>query len=331
MKIVFMGTPDFARCALEKIIEAGHEVVLVVTQPDKPKGRSGELQVSDVKALALEHNLPVFQPVKIKQPEHVAYLKSIEADIYVVAAFGQILSQEILDIPKYGCVNIHASLLPEYRGAAPIQQSIIDGKKETGVTIMQMAAGMDTGDILIQKTIPIEENETGGGLFDKLSILGAELIVEALPLIEAGKLTPVPQDEAKATKCGKLSKDMGRIDFSKDAETIRNLVRGLNPWPSAFTSLEGKMLKIWSAKALDEEDFDAVYGGQESEEDFAARQQLVKESAYGAIAAVSKDSFAVLTDGGYLQILEVQLEGKKRMDVKSFLLGNKIKLGLRLG
>ena len=331
MKIVFMGTPDFARCALEKIIEAGHEIVLVVTQPDKPKGRSGELQVSDVKALALEHNLPVFQPVKIKEADHVAYLKSIEADIYVVAAFGQILSQEILDIPKYGCANIHASLLPEYRGAAPIQQSIIDGKKETGVTIMQMAAGMDTGDILIQKTIPIEENETGGGLFDKLSILGAELIVEALPLIEADKLTPVPQDEAKATKCGKLSKNMGRIDFSKDAETIRNLVRGLNPWPSAFTSLEGKMLKIWSAKALDEEDFDAVYGGQESEEDFAARQQLVKESAYGAIAAVSKDSFAVLTDGGYLQILEVQLEGKKRMDVKSFLLGNKIKLGLRLG
>ncbi len=331
MKIVFMGTPDFARCALEKIIEAGHEVVLVVTQPDKPKGRSGELQVSDVKALALEHNLPVFQPVKIKEPEHVAYLKSIEADIYVVAAFGQILSQEILDIPKYGCVNIHASLLPEYRGAAPIQQSIIDGKKETGVTIMQMAAGMDTGDILIQKTIPIEENETGGGLFDKLSILGAELIVEALPLIEAGKLTPVPQDEAKATKCGKLSKDMGKIDFSKDAETIRNLVRGLNPWPSAFTSLEGKMLKIWSAKALDEEDFDAVYGGQESEEGFAVRQQLVKDNAYGSIAAVGKDSFAVLTEGGYLQILEVQLEGKKRMDAKSFLLGNRVKVGLRLG
>lgn len=331
MKIVFMGTPDFARCALEKIIEAGHEVVLVVTQPDKPKGRSGELQVSDVKALALEHNLQVFQPVKIKQPEHVAYLKSIEADIYVVAAFGQILSQEILDIPKYGCVNIHASLLPEYRGAAPIQQSIIDGKKETGVTIMQMAAGMDTGDILIQKTIPIEENETGGGLFDKLSILGAELIVEALPLIEAGKLTPVPQDESKATKCGKLSKDMGRIDFAGDPETIRNLVRGLNPWPSAFTFLEGKMLKIWSAKALDEEDFDAVYAGRESEEDFAARQHLIKEKAYGSIAAVGKDSFAVLAEGGYLQILEVQLEGKKRMDVKSFLLGNKICVGLRLG
>ncbi|WP_026516768.1 methionyl-tRNA formyltransferase [Butyrivibrio sp. MC2021] len=331
MKIVFMGTPDFARCALEKIIEAGHEIVLVVTQPDKPKGRSGELQVSDVKALALEHNLPVFQPEKIKQAEHVAYLKTIDADIYVVAAFGQILSQEILDIPKYGCVNIHASLLPEYRGAAPIQQSIIDGKKETGVTIMQMAAGMDTGDILIQKTIPISEDETGGGLFDKLSVLGGQLIVEALPLIEEGKLTPVPQDEAKATKCGKLSKDMGRIDFSKDAETIRNLVRGLNPWPSAFTSLEGKMLKIWSAKALDEEKFDAVYGGQESEEDFSARQQLVKENAYGAIAAIAKDSFAVLTGGGYLQILEVQLEGKKRMDVKSFLLGNRIKLGLRLG
>ena len=324
-----MGTPDFARCALEKIIEAGHEVVLVVTQPDKPKGRSGELQVSDVKALALEHNLPVFQPVKIKQPEHVAYLKSIEADIYVVAAFGQILSQEILDIPKYGCVNIHASLLPEYRGAAPIQQSIIDGKKETGVTIMQMAAGMDTGDILIQKTIPIEENETGGGLFDKLSILGAELIVEALPLIEAGKLTPVPQDEAKATKCGKLSKDMGRIDFSKDAETIRNLVRGLNPWPSAFTSLEGKMLKIWSAKALDKDGMEAVLLSL-ADADRKAAEAVIKSGECGRIVYVSKEAFYVLTGNGCLKINEVQLEGKKRMDVKSFLLGNKLETGTLL-
>ncbi|MCR5557486.1 MAG: methionyl-tRNA formyltransferase [Butyrivibrio sp.] len=311
MKIVFMGTPDFARGALEKIIEAGHEVVLVVTQPDKPKGRSGELQFSEVKQCAVEHGLNVFQPVRIKLPENVAELKKYDADIYVVAAFGQILSQEILDIPKFGCVNIHASLLPKYRGAAPIQQSIIDGEKETGVTIMQMAAGMDTGDILIQKTIPIDENETGGGLFDKLSVLGAELIVEALPMIERGELTPVPQDEAKATKCGKLSKDMGLIDFNKDADSIRNLVRGLNPWPSAFTHLDGKMLKIWDAQVLS----DASNHAAES----------------GTVVEVSKDSFTVKCGEGFLKILELQLEGKKRMAVKNFLLGYKLCVGTKLG
>ncbi len=314
MKIIFMGTPDFARTALEKIIEAGHEVTLVVTQPDKPKGRSGELQVSDVKACALEHGIPVFQPVRIKLPENVAELKKYEADIYVVAAFGQILSQEILDIPKFGCVNIHASLLPKYRGAAPIQQAILDGEEKTGVTIMQMAAGMDTGDILIQREIPIEHNETGGGLFDKLSILGGELIVDALPMIERGELTPVPQDEAKATKCGKLSKDMGKIDFYKDADTIRNLVRGLNPWPSAFTSLNGKMLKIWKA---------------EVEEDSSDNQ--AKDAEIGAIVHVEKDSFSVKTGKGYLKVEELQLEGKKRMMVKDFLLGYKLETGMKLG
>ena len=326
MKIVFMGTPDFARSALEKIIEAGHEVVLVVTQPDKPKGRSGELLPCDVKVCALEHNIPVFQPVKIKQQEHVDYLKTIDADIFVVAAFGQILSQEILDIPRFGCVNIHASILPEYRGAAPIQQAIIDGKKTTGVTIMQMAAGMDTGDILLQREIGIDEEETGGSLFDKLSKLGGELIVEALPKIEKGELTPIPQDEALATKCGKLSKDMGKIDFSKDAETIRNLIRGLNPWPSAFTSLGGKMMKIWHARALSPVDFGSLCNSL-SPEDIARAKEIEKAKAYGSILAVLKDSFVVLTGDGYLQINEVQLEGKKRMDVKSFLLGNKLEIG----
>ncbi len=323
MRIVFMGTPDFARSALEKIIEAGHEVVLVVTQPDKPKGRSGELQVSDVKACALEHNLPVFQPVKIKEAEHVAYLKSIEADIYVVAAFGQILSQEILDIPKFGCVNIHASLLPKYRGAAPIQQAILDGEKETGVTIMQMAAGMDTGDILIQRTIPIEEDETGGGLFDKLSVLGAELIVDALPMIERGELTPVPQDEEKATKCGKLSKDMGKIDFTNSAEKLRNLVRGLNPWPSAYTYLDKKMLKIWNASVISANDVVALGNGVSADE--------LERAEAGVVVAVSKDSFVIKTGDGFLKVTELQLEGKKRMSVKDFLLGYKLNAGQKLG
>lgn len=312
MKIVFMGTPDFARAALEKIIEAGHEVVLCVTQPDKPKGRSGELQISDVKACALDHNIPVFQPVRIKLPENVAELKKYDADIYVVAAFGQILSQEILDIPKFGCVNIHASILPEYRGAAPIQQAILDGKKTTGVTIMQMAAGMDTGDILLQREIPIDRDETGGGLFDKLSVLGGELIVEALPKIEKGELTPVPQDEEKATKCGKLSKDMGLLDFTKDAESLRNLVRGLNPWPSAYTYLGNKMLKIWKAETLDVLDKD-------------------KDREPGTVTAIYKDSFDVLTGDRLLRILEVQLEGKKRMTAKDFLLGYHLNVGDKLG
>ncbi|MBE5827849.1 MAG: methionyl-tRNA formyltransferase [Butyrivibrio sp.] len=327
MKIVFMGTPDFARSALEKIIEAGHEVLLVVTQPDKPKGRSGELQISDVKACALEHGIPVFQPVRIKLPENVEELKKYDADIYVVAAFGQILSQEILDIPRFGCVNIHASILPEYRGAAPIQQAIIDGKKTTGVTIMQMAAGMDTGDILLQREIPISEDETGGGLFDKLAALGGELIVEALPKIERGELTPVPQDEERATKCGKLSKDMGRIDFEWDAEEIRNLVRGLNPWPSAFTYLGSKMLKIWQARTLSEIDFKRLCKDYEA---FTGKQEedlRAKESEPGMIVLLTRDSFVVSCGNDYLQVLEVQLEGKKRMDVKSFLLGNKLEIG----
>lgn len=317
MKIIFMGTPDFAASALEKIVEAGHEITLVVTQPDKPKGRSGELQVSDVKACALKHGFPVFQPERIKLPENVVYLKNYEADIYVVAAFGQILSQEILDIPKFGCVNIHASLLPKYRGAAPIQQAIIDGEKTTGVTIMQMAAGMDTGDILLQREIPIDDNETGGGLFDKLSELGAELIVEALPKIERGELTPVMQDEKLATKCGKLSKNMGKIDFNKNAITIRNLVRGLNPWPSAYTRLDGKMLKIWSADAIDDKNVKEIAGNVE----------VLKNAAPGTVSFVTKDAVGVATGKGTLVLKEVQLEGKKRMLVKDFLLGNKVEIG----
>ena len=326
MKIIFMGTPDFARSALEKIIEAGHEVVLVVTQPDKPKGRSGELQISEVKACALEHNIPVFQPVKIKDSANVLHLSSFEADIYVVAAFGQILSQEILNLPRFGCVNIHASLLPEYRGAAPIQQAIIDGKKTTGVTIMQMAAGMDTGDILLQREIRISDDDTGGSLFDKLSKLGADLIVEALPKIEKGELKPVPQDDELATKCGKLSKDMGRIDFGDDAEVIRDLVRGLNPWPSAYAYLDGRMLKIWNAKVLNSVDFAALTHSF-SPEDAAKAKELIGKRAYGSVLAVTKDSFVVLCGEDYLKITELQLEGKKRMDVKSFLLGNKLKVG----
>ena len=228
MKVVFMGTPDFAVGALESIIKAGHEITAVVTQPDKPKGRGKEVQISPVKACALEHGLPVFQPVKIKTQEAVTQLRTYEADIFVVAAFGQILSKEILDMPRYGCVNIHASLLPKYRGAAPIQWAVIDGEEETGVTIQQMNEGVDTGDILTQEIVRLDEKETGASLFDKLAVCGAELIVKTLAMIEAGSIVPVKQDDSKSTHAKMLSKDMGKLDFSQDAVVLERKILGLN-------------------------------------------------------------------------------------------------------
>ena len=308
MKVIFMGTPDFARSALEAVLKAGHEVVLVVTQPDKPKGRSDKLQISDVKACALEHGLKIFQPEKIRMEENVEFLKSFDADIYVVAAFGQIVSQEILDIPKYGCINIHASLLPKYRGASPIQQAILDGEKVTGITIQQMNIGVDTGDILLQKEYEIAADETGGTLFDRLSLLGAQSIVEALNEIEKGSLTPTAQDESKATKCKKLTKEMGLIDWSEDAVKIERYIRGLNPWPSAYTYLSGKQLKIWKAAVTD-----------------------CGKTDCGKIVRVDKDSFTVSCGQKALEITEVQIEGKKRMEVSAFLLGNRLTEGDRLG
>jgi len=303
-----MGTPDFAETALEAILKSGHEVVLVVTQPDKPKGRSDKLQISEVKACAIKHNIEVFQPIKIREAENVEYLKRIDADIYVVAAFGQIVSQEILDIPRYGCINIHASLLPKYRGAAPIQQSILDGEKITGVTIQQMNIGVDTGDILLQKEYEISKEETGGSLFDKLAVLGAEAVVEALDLIENGEITPTPQDESKASRCTKLKKEMGCVDWSEDATKIERYVRGLNPWPGSYTYLNGKQLKIWKAQAVEG-----------------------KNDEFGRVCAVDKNSITVSCGNGALKLLEVQLEGKKRMEVSVFLLGNRMSVGDNIG
>ena len=309
MRVVFMGTPDFAVPALEAIIAAGHEVVLVVTQPDKPKGRSGQLQISDVKACAVKHNIPVFQPEKIREKENVEYLKKTEADIYVVAAFGQIVSQDILDIPKYGCVNIHASLLPKYRGASPIQQSILDGESVTGVTIQQMNIGVDTGDILSQRKYVIAKEETGGSLFEKLSKMGAELITDTLDRLKKGEIVPVAQDESKATKCGKLKKDMGKIDWTEDATKIERYVRGLNPWPSAYTFYKGKQLKIWKAEVTERK----------------------ADSVCSEVTGLDKNSITVACGKDALKIYEVQLEGKKRMPVSAFLLGYNISAGDRFG
>lgn len=309
-----MGTPDFAVGALEALIMAGHEITAVVTQPDKAKGRSGQVQGSPVKECAVRHGIPVFQPVKIKTPEAIEELKGYEADIYVVAAFGQILSKEILELPRFGCVNIHASLLPKYRGAAPINQCIIDGERETGVTIMQMDAGVDTGDILMQKKVIIEDKETAQTLFDKLAQAGAELIVETLPLIEKGEISPIKQDSSLASHVKMMDKEMGHIDWTSDAIVIERLVRGLNPWPSAYTSFHGKTVKIWKS--------DAVVAACDNDSEAADP---------GTIVAVAKDFFDVACGSGILRVYELQLEGKKRMDTKSFLLGNQWKAGMVFG
>ncbi len=309
MKIIFMGTPDYAAAALEALLEAGHEVTAVVTQPDRAKGRSGQVQCTPVKECAVRHGIAVLQPVRVKAPEAVEELKKYEADVYVVAAFGQILSKEILALPRFGCVNIHASLLPKYRGAAPINQCIIDGEQETGVTIMQMDAGIDTGDILTQKKVIIEDKETAETLFDKLSQAGAALIVETLPMLERGEITPVKQDESLAGYVKMMDKSRGKIDWASDAVSIERLVRGLNPWPSAYTSCQGKTVKIWRSDAVVAE---------------AAQQP-------GTIVSVGKDFFDVACGSGNLRIYELQLEGKKRMDTKSFLLGNPWRAGMLLG
>lgn len=312
MKVVFMGTPDFAVDALQAIIEAGHEVTAVVTQPDKPKGRGKEMQATPVKTCALEHHIPVFQPVKVKEPEAVEILRSYEADIFVVVAFGQILSEEILQMPKYGCVNIHASLLPKYRGAGPIQWAIIDGEKETGITIQQMDKGVDTGDILFQSVVPIDAKETGESLFEKLAKAGAALIVEALPKIEAGEVTPRKQDESLASHAKMLQKSMSRIDWNRKAAELDCLIRGMISWPGASSGYHGKTLKIWQQEPV-------------------AKDQLPAEALAGAepgtVIAVEKDAIYVQTGEGALKLTEVQLEGKKRMAVKDFLLGYPVQPG----
>lgn len=313
MKIVYMGTPDFAVAPLEAVIKAGHEVSAVVTQPDKQKGRGRGVQMTPVKECALKHGIPVFQPVKIKEAEAMRQLSGYPADIFVVAAFGQILPEEILNMPRYGCINIHASLLPAYRGAAPIQQVILNGEKETGVTIMQMAKGLDTGDMLCKTVVPIDARETGESLHDKLMEAGARLLADALPKIEKGGLIPEKQDEALASYAGKLTKSMGLIDWEKEAVVLERLVRGLNSWPSAYTFYQGKTLKIWEADVIGE------MPGKNT------------EKKPGCVAAVEKDSFDVYTGQGLLRIRCLQLEGKRRMAVKDFLSGYEVTPGMTLG
>lgn len=309
MKVIFMGTPDFSVGTLEALVEAGHEVVLAVTQPDKPKGRGKEMQFTPVKEAALRHQIPVFQPKKVRDPECMEELRKYHADIMVVIAFGQILPQEILDMTPYGCVNVHASLLPKYRGAAPIQWSIIDGEEVTGVTTMQMDAGLDTGDMLLKTEVKIDTDETGGSLHDKLADAGAKLCVETLKALEEKTVTPQKQGETPTAYAKMLEKKLGNIDWTMDAVSIERLIRGLNPWPSAYTMWNGKVMKVWRGEVLE-----------------ASCEQVP-----GTIVAVEKDSFTVQTGKGQLRILELQLQGKKRMDAAAFLRGYKMEEMMRLG
>ncbi len=311
MKLVFMGTPDFAVGALEAILVAGHQVAAVVTQPDKPKGRGKEVQMTPVKRCALSHGIPVFQPMKIREPEAVEQLRGYKAELFVVAAFGQILPEEILTMPKYGCVNIHASLLPKYRGAGPIQWAIINGEKITGVTIMQMEKGLDTGDMLFKTEVEIAPDETADTLHDKLAAAGARLIVEALPKIEAGEVTPVKQRDEDSSYAKMLTKAMGKIDWSMEAKKLDCLIRGLISWPGASAVLCGKTLKIWAEEPVEE----------------ASLRRETKETTPGTVVLVEKDAFYVQTGKGALKVKEVQPEGKKRMAVKDFLLGYPVKAG----
>ena len=312
MKIVFMGTPDFSLQPLKSLVEAGHDVSLVLTREDKKRNR-GELSPTPVKELAQELNIPVLTPSKMKDEALIERLKSENADFFVVVAYGKILPKEILDIPKFGCINIHASLLPEYRGAAPIQWSIIDGKKKTGITTMLMDEGLDTGDILKQYELPITDDETGGSLFDKLAILGGEAIADTIANFDS--ITPTPQGEATTEYAKMISKQMGEIDFNKSATEIERLIRGMNPWPSAYTKYEGKVLKIWEAKVC---------------ENISELPNINLSENYGKIYSINKDIF-IICNNSVLKVLSLQLEGKKRMSAKDFLLGREIKQGYVLG
>lgn len=339
MKIIFMGTPDFSVGTLESLIGAGHEVVLVVTQPDKPKGRGKQMQFTPVKECAVAHNIPVYQPMKIREQECVDYLATFNADIMVVVAFGQILPKSILDMAPMGCVNVHASLLPKYRGAAPIQWAIIDGEEVTGITTMQMDEGLDTGDMLQKVEVEITPEESGGSLHDKLAAAGASLCVETLGLLEQKGITPEPQGDTTTSYAKMLKKDLGDIDWTKSAAEIERLIRGLNPWPSAYSLWDDKVMKIWSAKVVDAVDIEAQLDcisktstsdtgetNSENELDISTKNNNNLLTP-GTVVYCGKQSFFVQTGDGLLEVLELQVPGKKRMDAGSFLRGSGITVG----
>ncbi len=312
MKIIFMGTPDFAVAALDALCRDGREVILAVTQPDRQKGRGRKVIQTPVKVCAEKWGVPVFQPARIREAGAIEQIRSLEPDLIVVAAFGQILPQELLDIPRLGCINIHASLLPRLRGAAPIQWSVINGDTESGITLMQMDAGLDTGDILFQESVPIGPQETGESLYDRLAQLGGEMIVKYLPAIEAGDIHPVPQQDSLSTYAPMLKKEMGEIDWTMPAGQIEQRMRGMLPWPGAYTTLGGHILKIWRARVQ-------TYA------------QVPAGTSPGTVLYTDKKTICVAAGQEALELLEVQAEGKKRMETDAFLRGTKVSAGDVLG
>ena len=295
MRIVFMGTPDFAVPSLEALLRRGHEIAAVYTQPDKPKGRGHKLLPPPVKVLALEHNIPVCQPTTLRNAEAVETLRAFEPELIVVAAYGKILPPDVLTIPPRGCINVHGSLLPQYRGAAPIQWAVLNGDKISGVTIQRMAEGVDTGDILAKAQTKIGEDETSGELFDRLMMLGAELLIDTIDKLDT--LTPEPQDEALATHAPMLQKEMGAVDWTKPASEVHNLVRGLNPWPAAYLTVDGKRMKLW-------------------------RTKTVKANGLPGVLTVLDGEMTVYCGSDAVQLLEIQPENGKRMRGSDYLRGH---------
>lgn len=302
MRIVFMGTPDFAVPSLERLIEDGHEIVAVVTQPDRPQSRGMKMTASPVKECAERHNLPVYQPEKIKKDkEFIEKYKEMKPELAVVVAFGQILSKELLDIPEHGNINVHGSLLPQYRGAAPIQWSVINGDKVTGITTMFMDEGMDTGDMLLKEVVEIGAEETAGELFDRLSVLGAEVLSKTISKLQEGTLTREKQNHSEATHVSMINKDLGKLDFTKTSRELDCLIRGVNPWPGAYFEVNGKKIKVHKARVC--------------EQTGEAGKIIVADAKKGLIVATKDTS---------IELIEIQPEGKRRMTAKEYLIGNKI-------
>ena len=308
LRTVFMGTPDFALQTLQGLIDAGCNLVGVYTQPDRPKGRGKQMAAPPVKELARQHGIPVYQPQKLRQPEVVAELEALNPDLIVVVAYGQILPKSVLDIPTHGCINVHASLLPKYRGAAPINKAIIDGATETGITTMDMDVGLDTGDMLVKMTLPIGAEETAGELHDRLAVLGRETMEETLRQLCAGTLQREVQDDTRSTYAPMMKKEDGRIDWSRSALDVHNLVRGLDPWPGAYTSLDGELLKL--ARTTPEDNGDAPPG---------------------TVIAADRDGVRIACGNGSLLVRELQLAGRKRLAAADFLRGCPLQPGTGLG
>ena len=304
-----MGTPDFAVESLNALVKAGHEVAAVITQPDRPKGRGNKVAFPEVKTRALELNLPVHQPASVKDNAFLDLLKGYAPDVIVVVAFGRILPQSVLELPPYGCINVHGSLLPKYRGAAPIQRAVLDGCKESGVTIMQMDIGMDTGDMLLQGSLPITDEDNTGTMFEKLAVLGGELLIQTLDGLKQGTIQPVKQNEAEATHAARILKEDEVIDWKKPADELFCQVRGLAPAPGAYTVWNGQRLKIWKSRVSEKE----------------------TGKTPGTLVEIGKDYLLVQTGKGCLEVLELQPAGKKAMPAKAFCNGTGVETGLQFG